>query len=121
MNNSNLLIGLIWFYILAQLCLNIWGGREMYSNASVYPFAIENSDNSSFFQTDQTVDDLENSIMVPKIINDIWTALRRIFTYDFPLFHNDDGTDNEFVILRWLLTALAVVMWIDLFIAIKRR
>ena len=121
MTNWKAFVGIMWFFILAQMICNMWGGRDMYDNANPYPISVDKSDNYTIYQTDQTVDSLGKTTSVPNFdIGQVGDFFAKLFTFDYPIFENDDGTDNDFVVIRWMLVCVGLIMWIELFLTIRR-
>lgn len=121
MTNWKAFVGIMWFFILCQLICNIWGGRDIYEDVAPYPISQNNADNSSMYLADQTIDSLGTSTSVPAFnIVKIIDFLNKLFFFDYPVFENDDGTDNDFIIIRWMLICIGIIMWIELFLLLRR-
>lgn len=112
--SSKFLIGVIWIFLFAQLICNFYEGQTMYNNVTMEAF-------TQYDTTTQT-DTLGTAIRAPSIVDEVITALGRIFLFDYSIFKNidvdpdanGDYPDNGFVFIRYLLIAIGAVMWLQL-------
>lgn len=114
MNNTGLMIGLIWFYIISQVCCNFYGGRAMYDNVD-----IQNEGATNYTIT-TGADSQGTSITWIDTASSVWDWIKKLFAFDYACFQEADGSPNDFFIFRILLIGISVVLWIDVALTLRR-
>ena len=119
MISSRLFIGMIMFYIMAQLICNLVEGQSM-----VYGVSTDMTSGTQYQQTTST-DTSGNKA-------DFWTMgantlslIGKVVTFEYSLFYDVDPatgavTANDFSIIRYLLIAIGIVMVIELVIVLRQ-
>lgn len=114
MGNTGLMIGLIWFFMIAQVSCNFYGDRDMYENVDI-------RNQGAAEQSITTATDTEGTgVTWLDVGAGAWDFITKLFAFNYPCFQNTDGSDNEFIIIRYLLIAVGFVMWIDIAYTIRR-
>ena len=116
--STKLWIGLITFYILAQLICNFVENEAMITQA--------NTDNiTSFISYSQTtsVDSATGNTVT--WFDKMWDFISEVVFFDYTIFKNVDpvtgvATDNNWVIFRYLLIAIGIVVIIEVFLVGRR-
>ena len=115
--STRLFIGILTFYILAQVICNFMEGNNMVTNANI----IEAQENLEHQHT-TTIDTggTEGSFISKSV-----TFITKVVFFDYSMFYDIDPvtgakTSNGFVIIRYLLIAIGVVMLIELAITFRK-
>lgn len=114
MNNSGLMIGLIWFYILSQLACNFYGDRNMYDNVDIQ------NEGAVDYTITTGADTQGISTTWVDTAASVWDWGTKLFAFDYACFQESDGSPNDFLILRLLLIGISVVLWIDIALTLRR-
>ena len=114
MNNTGLMIGLAWFYILAQLCCNFYGDRGMYDNIDIQ------NEGAVEYTVTTGADTSGTGITWVDTASSVWDWITKLLAFDYACFQEADGSPNDFLLLRILLIAIAVFMWIDIALTLRR-
>jgi hypothetical protein len=115
--STRLFIGLLTFYVLAQIICNFVEGNNMVTNANIME-AQENLEHQHTVTVD--TEGTEGSF-VSKSIN----FITKVVFFDYSLFYDIDPvsgekTANNLVILRYMLLAIGVVVLIELTITFRK-
>ena len=117
--SSRLWIGMLMFYVLAIVICNVIEGAQMTSGISA-----DMTPMTQYSQTKST-DTAGNAA-------DFWTpgvstlsTIGKIITFDYTMFKDYDPatgttTANDFVIFRYLLIAIGVVMVFELILTLRQ-
>lgn len=120
MGSPRLLIMLLWLFIGAQVICNWFENDDMYAGTNIA--ATENVTN--YYISSST----DTSGVVTSFVDfgrEVAAFCGKLFLFDYSLFYNVDSTTgaktaNDISILRYLLIAIGIVMWIDLALTGRR-
>lgn len=115
--STRLWIGIITFYILAQIICNFVEGNNMVTDANI----IEAQENLAHQHT-TTVDTEGTS---DSFISKAKDFITKIVFFDYSMFYDIDPasgekTANNFVIIRYLLIAIGIVILVEASITFKK-
>lgn len=104
--SAKLWIGTIMFYIIAQVLCNVVDGSAMITNST----DLSGMTGSSVTQSQDTTGTPATYMSMG---SNFFSSLGKIIFFDYTVFRNVDGTANDFVIIRYLLIAIGVVILIE--------
>lgn len=108
MTNIKLFIGLIMFYVLAQVWCNATDGLYMLTNAN----ASDLGDLSSSSVTTST-DSSGAPAQYVAAGASFFTTVGKVVFFDYTIFKNTDGTPNDWSLLRYLLIVMGLAILVD--------
>lgn len=117
MQNTRLLIGLITFFILAQVICNFIEGNDMLTQANI---DFTQNMTSHRYTTTTDIEGGEGTFVSKGI-----DFLSKLFIFDYSIFYDIDPvtgekTSNDFYIFRLFLIAVGIAMWIDAIITFRK-
>lgn len=104
--SAKLWIGTIMFYIIAQVLCNIVDGSAMITNSTDLSGLVDSS-------VTQSQDTTGTPATYFSMGTNFFASLGRIIFFDYTIFRNIDGTANDFVLMRYLLIAIGIVILIE--------
>lgn len=114
---TRLLIGMLFFYIFAQILCNIGEGNQPTTNTDLTDMQAMTQ-----FNTTTTSSSSQPSQAYPTASPTLWNKISQILFFNYSLFYDYDPvtgnkTPNIFMLLRYFLVAIGIVILIDLAIA----
>ena len=127
--SSKVLIGMITFFLLATLMLNWYEGNAMTDNTNIL--------SDSEYETTTTNPDTSGDVIMTMVqgVLDFGSGIiefvNKYFLFDYICFRDLNATPytnaqgdteypyNDFVILRWMLVAIGIVILIQLALSAK--
>jgi hypothetical protein len=113
--STKLFIGIIMFYIIAQVLCNIVDGNAMVTAANV----ADTGDLANSSVTTST-DSSGTPATYVSMAGSFFTTVGKVIFFDYTIFRNLDGTANDFVILRYLLIAIGIVIIVETAIVFRQ-
>lgn len=104
--STKLWIGTIMFYVIAQVLCGIVDGSAMITDSSDLSGLASSSITSS-------QDTTGTPATYVTMTGSFFSSLGKIVFFDYTIFRNPDGTANDFVIIRYLLIAIGIVILIE--------
>ena len=104
--STKLWIGIIMFYIIAQVLCNIVDGLAMMTSTD----DLAGLSSSSITQSQDTTGTPATYV---SMAGGFFSSLGKIIFFDYTIFRNLDGTPNDFVLIRYLLMAIGIVILIE--------
>lgn len=113
--STKILIGLLMFYVLAQVICNFIDGSAMYSSTNV---ADLNSATESSVTTSS--DSSGTPAQYISMGMGFFTTIGKIAFFDYTIFRNTDGTANDWVILRYLLICMGIAILVEMAVVFRQ-
>jgi hypothetical protein len=115
MTNIKIFIGMLMFYILAQLWCNATDGLYMLTNAN----AADLGDLSSSSVTSST----DSSGAPAQYVSagaSFFTTIGKVIFFNYTIFKNIDGTPNDWSLLRYFLMVIGIAILVDAAIVFRQ-
>lgn len=103
-----------FFWITSQLICNFVDGNAMFTSTNVAD--LSGSMSSS---TTMSTDTSGTPAIYVSMGNTFFEKLNKLVFFDYTVFRNIDGTANDFVIFRYMLIVVGIVMLITAAIAFR--
>lgn len=106
--STKLFIGTLMFYIIAQILCNIVDGNDMITNSNTAD--IGGLSTSSVTMSSDTSNTPAQYVSMG---GSFFTTVGKLVFFDFSIFRNTDGTPNDWVVLRYLLMAIGLLLLVE--------
>ena len=106
--STKLFIGTLMFYVIAQILCNICDGNAMVTNTNVADIGGLGT-SSVTTSTDSSGTPAQYVAMG----SSFFTVVGKLVFFDFTVFKNLDGTSNDWIILRYLLICLGIMLLVE--------
>jgi hypothetical protein len=124
--SSKVLIGIFWLYVLLALMLNFYEGAAMQRDTDITDMAGYSSTTSTLDTGGNIATTIWQSVL-DSPVGTVISWVNKYFLFDYLFFRDlnavpdSDGQYpyNDFVLLRWLLVAIGIVLIIQIAISSK--
>lgn len=106
--DKGLFLFFLFFWITAQLLCNFVDGSNMLTDANVADIG-----SMSTSSTTTSVDTTGTPATYVAMGTDFFETINKLVFFDYTLFRDLDGTANDFIIFRYLLIAIGLVVLIS--------